>query len=312
VILLALFILNTASAQEMGTGLVNTSGDYTSTLGAGAVTNRQTASQLYQMAMQHASQAKATMNVALGVQAYQEYQNAIHSDDQAHNLAQSALHGVESGTNAGLFNISSFTSLGTSDLNDLVTTSSPYYAQARAQAQSYGLQMSEDRQYMKTPFGAFPTNMSQDEMLAIGSQIAARYGIPASVIAAGLAAGQTSSQAVAQKLAADIQQKLAAGGAASATAAIAKIDAAAPNPATDNAAAAAAGDRQPASIGAAKAASAPDYDMSGHAQQLDEYRSKLLQEMGLESIGSKDENIFEMVHERYVSVQGQDRLIALP
>lgn len=311
-ILVALFIMNTAAAQDIGTGLVNTSGDYTSALGSGAVTNRQTASQLYQLAMQHASQAKATMNVALGVQAYQEYQNAIHSDDQAHNLAQSALHGVDTGTNAGLFNIGSFTSLSTSDLNDLVTTSSPYYAQARAQAQSYGLQMSEDRQYMKTPFGAFPTNMSQDEMLAIGSQIAARYNISPDVIAAGLAAGQASSQAVAQKLAAEIQQKLANGGNTALAAAAAKGDAVTVNGAPEGANAGAVGNREPASLGGVKVAALPDYDMDGHAKQLDEYRSKLLQQMGLESIGTKDEDIFKMIHERYVSVQNENRLIALP
>lgn len=311
-ILLALFFMNIASAQNMGEGLVNTSGDYTGALGAGAVTNRQTADQLYQLAMAHASQAKATMNVALGVQAYQEYQNAIHSDDQAHSLAQSALHGVDSGTSAGRFNISAFTSLGTGDLNDLVTTSSPYYAQARAQAQSYGLQMSEDRQYMKTPFGAFPTNMTQEEMLAIGTQLAARYKIPADVIASGLAAGEASSQAVAQKLAAEIQQKLsnaqnALNGATSLELEGKKSDGPASNLASEGSTTSSPL-REPATISASKLSAVPDYDMDSHARKIDEYRSKLLAEMGLESIGTKDENIFKMIHDRYLVVQNQNRL----
>jgi hypothetical protein len=288
-----------ASAEGLGTGLVNISGQYANQLGAvGSVTNRATASSLYQQAMADAAQAKATMNIGLGVQAYKEYQNAIHADDQSHSFATSALNGVNSGSNAGQFDMSKFSSLGVNDLNDLVTSSSPYYSQARSQAQSYGLQMSEDRQYMKTPFGAFPTNMTDDEMIAIGSQIAAKYGIPPSVLAAGLQAGQSSSEDIASKIAAKVQQ-LSNSATATATATVSdSVSATESQTANSTVAGTGAGAN---AVAVAVAAVKTDRDWDQVARNLASFREKLMKESGQEPIGTRDQDIFQMIHSRYVA-----------
>ena len=321
-----------SQAQVFNQGLVNTSGNYTYNVGTiGAVTNSRTSDLISQQSMlnkQAAQSALASGNIGAaiqyGSQAMTQYQQATQAQNQTHALGQSALNGVNSGSNSGTMDLSKFNSLGVSDLNSLATQTSATYSQAQSMAQSMGISLSENGQYMHTPVGDFPVNTPPDQLAAALGQLAIAKGYDPADVAKGVAAAMASSQALGNQATQEVQALAGAGGGAAqdAGAGTGSVDGSSGADPNRQIASATAGANNRAAVDPrvkGQAEQKPEYTMPANKGDVDwgamadrvaGYRAKLEREMNLEPIGNKDDNIFRMVHERYVALHQEDVFIA--
>jgi hypothetical protein len=302
--LLSLAAVN-ARAQIFNQGVVTTSGQYTGNTGTvGAVGNRNAANQIYQQSLADEAQGRATLNIGLMSKSLTEAQQGIQADNQAHSFAQNSLGGVDSGGNSGNLDLSKFNSIGVSDMKDLATTSSPMYPSVASKLASYGMNFSEDKQYMQTPTGTYPVGSDPSQIAAAIKSFAASKGLDTSQVDAGVKAGLEAAANITQQALADAAAKLQGG--ASSAGHIA--DGSGANDGKGGAAGGATdadgkdkAARQMASAASGLTGNLDDKGVNWGARELSEqeYREKLLKELGHDPIGLSSQNIFDLIHARY-------------
>lgn len=306
--LTAMIVATPTHAQILTSGLNQIAGQYAnSTTTVGAVANRSTANQLYQQSLadEKAAWSSFPPNVGLLSKALKEAQDGVKADDQSHSMAQEALHSNETGTNSGRFDLADYNAMGVDDIKKMANSSSPLWPQVASKLQGYGLSLTEDKQYMKTPFGTFPTNASPDQMASVLKQMAQKFGLSGDAVDKGIAAAQSTADTISKKAFNDAQQranmKTAGQAKGSNTAASAADD-------SGNTGAKNQGQgRQTASEIAAPGSSASgDIDWDARARAVNAFRDKLQNEMGVEPIWNKEDDIFKKVHEHYVMLDKQN------
>jgi hypothetical protein len=294
--------------QQYGNGIVDSAGQFSQQIGTiGAQTNRNTADQLFQQALQHKAQGLATLNVGLLSQALTEAQQGIKADDQARHFAQTSLEALKSGETGGNVDLSGKYGTTQADMQNLANTSSPYLPEVQSSMNSFGIQVNHDKAVITTPFGEFPMDAGPTEMARTIAKIAPAFGLSGDAATAGVQAGLANANAIAQKALADA--KAAANGTrgvASADSAAAgadgKIDPSKDPKAASNKAAAAATKPAPANGGITA-----EQDMQMRAAALANSRAELLKKLGAsaDAIGGKDLSLYAIVHDRYQEMRHQ-------
>lgn len=317
--MLGLFILFTIAVSGsaalgdggiLNKGINQIAGQYAnSTTTVGAVANRKTADQLYQQSLadEHAAWSTFPPNVGLLAQALKEAQDGVKADDQSHSMAQEALHSNDTGTNSGLFNLQDYNALGVDDINKMATSSSSLWPQVSSKLKGYGLSLTEDKQYMKTPFGTFPTNASADQMAAAVKQIAQKFGLSTADVDKGIARAEAKAEGISQRALAEVQQK-----AGMKTANLAGKDG---DKASDDA------DKTAAKDGSNNAANRQlatdktgstdkgDIDWDQRARDVNAFRDQVERQLGVEPIWNKDDDLFKKIHEHYVMLDRQNAFL---
>jgi hypothetical protein len=171
------------------------------------------------------------------------------------------------------------------------------------------LSLSEDHQYVHTPVGDFPVNISTDDMNSVLSKVATSMGYSPAGIAAGIAAGTAN----AQTLAAQAQAEVAA--AAQSMGGNRQVASASAGASTTNKADLARAELASKNVGKSPAqayvpSAKGDIDWAERARQLAGYRAQLEKAMHLEPIGGKDDDIFKMIHTRYTDLHEKNIFLA--
>jgi hypothetical protein len=298
--LLLILFAPICSAQILTVGLNKLAGQSAeSTTTIGAVANRKTADSLYQQSLadEKAAWSSFPPNVGLLSKALKEAQDGISADDQSHSMAQEAMHSTATGTNAGQYNASDYNAMGVDDISKMATSSSSLYPQVAAKLQSYGLKLSEDKQLMTTPFGNFPTNASAQQMADVIKQMANKFGLSGAGVDQGIAAAQQATQAISQKVMADVKAKMNTLNASK-------------NGGTKDDSEAEDGKGKGNRELAGKAADVPNPDKNGidwdeRARKVNAFRERMQEEEGVEPIWSKNDDLFKKIHEHYVMLDKQ-------
>lgn len=294
-----------SQGQILTKGITQISGEYAnSTTTVGAVANRKTADQLYQQSLadERAAWASFPPNVALLSKSLKEAQDGVKADDQSHSMAQEALHSNDTGTKSGLFNLSDYNAMGVDDINKMATSSSSLWPQVSSKLKGYGLSLTEDKQYMKSPFGTFPTDASPEQMAAAIKQIAQKFGMSAADVDKGIAAAQATAEAISQKALADAKQRAAMKTAEKDGMTEEKVgsDADKKGDGKDGK------DRKVASDKALVSSDKNNIDWDQRAREVNAYRDQLQEQLGVEPIWNKDDDLFKKIHEHYVSLDKQN------
>jgi hypothetical protein len=299
-----------AQNSPFGAGLVTISGNYNyNTTTLGAVANRKTADQLYQQALADEAAGMASLNIPLLAKSLSEAQQGVQADDQSHHLAQSAYQGTNTGMNAGNYDFSQFNAMGVSDIKDMINTSSSYWPQVSAKLQSFGIGMTEDKQYITTPYGSFPMDASPDQLTQIMSQVAAHYGISSAGIQQGVQSGLATAQAISNKTLAEVQataagmqdggRSLAGGKQGGGTGALGPNGDPSRNKGANGPN---AGLKERASSDIDK----NGIDWDAKARAVAQFREEVTQDLGYEPIWTKDDDIFQKIHLHYEALDRQN------
>lgn len=302
-----------SQGQILNKGLTQISGEYAnSTTTVGAVANRKTADALYKQSLadERAAWSSFPPNVALLSKALKEAQDGVKADDQSHSMAQEALHSNDTGTKSGLFNLADYNALGVDDINKMTTSSSSLWPQVSSKLQGYGLSLTEDKQYMKSPFGTFPTDASPEQMAAAIKQIAQKFGVSSAEVDKGIAQAQATAEALSQKALAEVQQLAN------------QKTAAAKGGKGDNGASdkdkngddlkkgddsADGKDRKLANEKSnADGSDKNSIDWDQRAREVNAYRDRLQEQLGVEPIWNKEDDLFKKIHEHYVMLDKQN------
>src|SRR5665213_1691055 len=200
-------------ATQYGSGIVNSAGQWAQQVGTvGAQANRNTADQLFQQALQHTAQGIATLNVGLLSQALTEAQQGIKADDQARHFAQTSLQALQSGNAGGTVDLAGKYGTTEDQMRNLANTSSPYLPEVQSSMNSVGIQVNHDKAVINTPFGEFPMDAGPEDMSKAIGKVANALGFSANGAAAGVQAGLSNANSIAQKALADAQSAAAGAG----------------------------------------------------------------------------------------------------
>jgi|GEM_PF-3034002 len=293
-----------SQGQILTKGINQISGQYAnSTTTVGAVANRKTADQLYQQSLadERAAWSSFPPNVALLSKSLKEAQDGVKADDQSHSMAQEALHSNDTGTKSGLFNLADYNAMGVDDINKMATSSSSLWPQVASKLKGYGLSLTEDKQYMKSPFGTFPTDASPEQMAAAIKQIAQKFGVSSAEVDKGIAQAQATAEAISQKAFAEAQQRANMKGDGKEGKGDEKLA-----DGDKDGADAKGKDRKVASDKTAVATDKNNIDWDQRAREVNAFRDELQDQLGVEPIWNKDDDLFKKVHEHYVMLDKQN------
>lgn len=296
-------------------------GDYGFETGSrGAVVNRRLADQLYKQSLEDESNAWKSFppNVSLLSRALANSKDGKTADDQAKEFARAALHGNVSGNQSGPFDAASHGIVSTDQLKDLATKNSPYQKAVEDKLNSYsGMKLDADKMVLKTPVGDFSVNISREAMLTgmrafatltgynpddvnkgvedaarLRDQLAAQTmkQVDAEIAAAKAKAGKTDDQ----KQAANAQEDAAQSPQGEATQ---------------------EGKRDPATAGQKLD---PALEVTGtnwdeKQKEFQAHQDAIKRSLGMQvqsaettdPLGSPNQNLFQMVHEKYQSMRGE-------
>jgi hypothetical protein len=301
-----------APKSQFGNGIVNSAGQWAQQIGTvGAQANRNTATQLFQQALQHEAQGIATLNVGLLSQSLTEAREGIKADDQSRHYAQTALQALQSGNAGGNVDLEGKYGTSQDDMRNLANSSSPLLPQVQSTMGGFGIQVNHDKSVINTPFGQFPIDAGPTDMARAIGQIAGHFGLSGDSAASGVAAGIANAQAIAAKALADAQSGVGAGGHSvasdsGAAGAAGKTDAV--KDPKDAATAAKAGDKVVAmkDLKDSSGLTAQE-DMQQRMAALAKSRAEWMRKYGAgsDSIGGKDDSLYALVHNRYQEMRHQ-------
>lgn len=156
-------------------GVVGASGQLASVAGAkGAAVNREVSDQLYSKALNYEKQAWSSFppNVGLLTKSFALGRDAAAAESQSKDLARAGLSGVSSGAQSGDINQLGLQLVGTDKMKEWATTSSAGAQEGKARMskyEKYGIHFDHDSMKLKTPAGDIDVSK---EALAEGGQIA--------------------------------------------------------------------------------------------------------------------------------------------
>jgi hypothetical protein len=319
--LLILIICAPAFAQTNATNLTGVIGDYGSETGTrGAVTNRRIADQLYKQSLEDERNAWKSFppNVSLLSRALANSKDAKTADDQAKEFARAALHGLNSGSHSGKFDAAAHGMVSQEQLKDLATKSSPLRPQVEQTLNSYsGMKLDADKMVLKTPFGDISVDVSRETMLTAMKGAALALGYNPEDVQRGVEDAARLRDAIAAKAAKEVDaemqaaKKLAAdtnkAGDGPGTAAAAVADA---QQAGDGSEAQNDGSRDPAAAIAGIDKDGVDWDAKQREFQRNQEAIRRQLGMTVQSsngdpIGTKDQDLFQMVHRKYQNMRGE-------
>ncbi len=277
----------------------------------GAVTNRRVADQLYQQALADEKQAWKSFppNVGLLAKALQESKDAKAADDQAKEHARAALHSSNTGAHSGDFINQRYGMVEESKLKELSNTSSPYMPQVEKALGGYGLKLSSDKMHLQTPFGKFSVNPDDSALLKMASAMATKLGYSAADVAKGQQEAIKARDAIARQAVAGLEKEAQpkAGAAADGGRNVASEEGKFPGNKKD----------EDKAIGAKAGAEAvKNFESASTVKPLSEAEQEVLdkrkalgKELGMgddvDPLGRKTQDIFQMIHTRYQSLNSQ-------
>ncbi len=312
ILLLISVVLTLAVPQVLAQGIVDATGHYGGDIGTVAAgTNRRISEDLARSAINNYKQGISTLNIPLLVKAGKQAYDSDQADKQAKEFGKAAIKALQdTGTQSGHVDMAKY-GADIKEINDYANNSNKYIAAIRNEVKRYGVGLSDDGSQVTTPIGNFSTQGD------IGGTIIAqlnKFGLSTNGVREALASADGERDKIAKNASADAEGRLAAikGGAT-----VAPGAAAAP-------AAAKEGDTPTTAEGARSLASNPSFtltpgsesDSSSFKQQQTEFlnqRDALARRMGLNvkpaangPIGSREQDLFNMVHTHYQQLRQQD------
>ncbi len=309
-LILSLF-LNAASADVEAADVIGAAGRLGYETGTkGAVTNRQVADQLYKQALadEKAAWKSFPPNVGLLSKAMQESKDAKSADDQAKEHARAALHSANTGAHSGDFVNQRYGMVSESKLQELSNGSSPYRAQVEKTLGGYGLKLNGDKMILQSPFGKFSVALEDSTLLKVATSVATKLGYSAADVAKGQQDAIKARDAIAQKAMEALEKDgKSKGGAEPAGRNIASVEGSGLPAEKDVSGGKAIGSQ--AGAEAVKTFDNGIKPLSEAEQEVFDKRKALGKELGLgegvDPLGRKTQDIFQMIHTRYQSLNSQ-------
>jgi hypothetical protein len=218
-------------------------------------------------------------------------------------MAQQASHSTMIGSTAGQFDAKGSGAMDVDGINKMINSSSSNWGQVSSKLKGYGLSITEDKQFMKSPFGTFPVNATNEEMAAAIKSIAGKFGLSGADVDKAIAAGQAEADAIGRRALAEAQAKLALKGGPSVNKNLESDKGAKDSvTTTTDGDATKAATRDVAAEKPMSAWGAEKYgvDWDQKERELAESRTKLGEALDLCPLYGKDDDIFKKVHEHYV------------
>lgn len=301
-------LAQTANSQ----GLIGSAGQFSRDIGQAAASNRQVADQLLQQALADEKKALSTFPPSIGLLAKAGLSalDGMRADDQAKSFAQSTLHAINTGEHSGQFNAESFGARSPDQIRNLATTNSAYRGEVQSRLASWGIKMSENGSSFELPLGlgSVSTSIGYADVEK-GMRTAARLlGYNPEEVSSGLQEAVRAREAIVAR--AQLQSGALAGGEASALSGGARL----PSRETGGWGAPAAGGKLSAaeSVGAREITNAglmtldfsedKNIEVAVREAELAKFRGELQKKLGLPLVevrGTRDQDLFQMVHVRY-------------
>lgn len=314
---LLILIFSQLVFAQSATNLTGVIGDYGTETGTrGAVTNRKIADELYRQSLQDERNAWKSFppNVSLLSRALANSKDAKAADDQAKEFARAALHGVSSGSQSGKFDAAAHGIVSQQELKNLSEKSSPLRPQVESALNSYsGMKLDADKMVLKTPFGDISVDVDRETMTKVMKGAAIALGYSADDVQRGVDDAARLRDEIAQKAMKEVDAQISA---AKKNAEENGSAGAGPNSAVAAAQDAQLGEgvneerRDPASAGLIAGTDKNGVDWDAKQREFLANQNQIRRQMGMKvqsagtnALGSKDQNLFQMVHEKYQSIR---------
>lgn len=301
-------------------GVLGASGNLGGAASAGALANRQMADQLFKDSLENERDAYKSFppDVSKLAQALTQAMNGMQANNQSRAMADNALQSFNSGEHSGYLD-HEFYNTNKQQMQKISATSSPYLPHVKSKLEGYGIEVSPDYQSIKTPFGEFPMDASPETIAAELSKVAQSFGASAGPVQAGVRSAIEGRDQLAAEVTMKSQEYMeqfgefnTAGGYSNSVSAPESSygedsdsdDSYSFNRSEDS--------KKRKKTSSTNLASLSPKGVQQHEKKLENYRRKLMRKMGLSKyhvIGHRDDNLFEMVHQRYQRLNRQNRVL---